>query len=105
MPEEKKEDRGLTIGLAVVGGLVTLAGLIVVYGLLTQAGPPAPPGKANLYGVVTDTITGNPISGALVMLNGLGVYTDAGGNYAFADLDPGDYVLQFSKDGYQTLIY
>ena len=40
MPEEKKEDRGLTIGLAVVGGLIGLAGLIVVYGLLTQAGPP-----------------------------------------------------------------
>jgi len=41
----------------------------------------------------------------LVSLNGLQVYTDAGGNYIFEDLEPGEYVLQFSKENYETVTY
>jgi hypothetical protein len=66
---------------------------------------PLPPPVANLYGKVTDAITGYPLPGVLVTLNGLQVSTDAGGNYIFEDLDPGEYVLQFSKDGYETVTY
>ncbi|GAI63715.1 unnamed protein product, partial [marine sediment metagenome] len=84
------------LGLAAVAGIAALA---------WAAPPTPPPGLANLYGKVTDTVTGIPISGVLVSLNGLQVYTDAGGNYIFEDLEPGGYVLQFSKEGYETVVY
>lgn len=66
--------------------------------------PELPP-PANLYGVVTDAVTGDPISGVLVVLDDMQVFTDAQGNYTFLDLDPGEYRLEFSKEGYQTLVY
>ncbi|MBA7683773.1 hypothetical protein ES703_92158 [subsurface metagenome] len=106
MPEVKEERRispaiviiPIGLGLAAVAGVAALA--------FAAPGPPEPPpGLANLYGKVTDTVTGDPISAVLVTLNGLEVYTDAAGNYIFEDLDPGEYLLQFSKDGYETAIY
>jgi len=72
---------------------------------LTRAKPPPPPGAANLYGSVTDAETGEPIPDVLVMLNGGSTYTDGAGVYAFADIAPGEYVLQFSKEGYETVVY
>ncbi len=102
MAEEEKR-----ISPAVVIGGLGL-GLVAAVGIaaLAMAAPPAPPpGKANLYGVVTDAVTGEPISGVLVSLNGLEVYTNAAGNYILEDLDPGEYLLQFSKEGYQTATY
>ena len=103
MPEEERRISpaviipiGLGLGLAATVGIAALA----------LAAPPAPPpGRANLYGSVTDAVTGEPIADALVTLNGFEVYTDAGGNYAFADLEPGEYRLEFSKAGYQSLVY
>ena len=62
-------------------------------------------GKASLYGVVTDATTGQPIPDVLVTLNGLELYTDSGGNYSFEDLEPGGYMLQFSKENYETVTY
>ena len=98
MPEERKISPGVIIlgglGLALVGAL----------GLATVAWA-APPGRANLYGKVTDAVTGEAIPGVLVSLNGLEVYTDASGNYSFTGLEPGGYRLEFSKSGYQTAIY
>lgn len=88
---------GLGLGLAAAIGIAALA--------WAAPPPPPPPGRANLYGKVTDAVTGAPISGVLVSLNGLEVYTDAGGNYIFEDLEPGEYVLEFSKAGYETLVY
>ncbi|MBA7542449.1 hypothetical protein ES705_34770 [subsurface metagenome] len=60
---------------------------------------------ANLYGVVTDAITGYPLPGVLVTLNGLEVYTNAAGNYSFEGVETGEYLLQFSKEGYETAVY
>ena len=97
MPVERRISPALVI-IPIGLGL----GLIAALAALAWA---APPGRATLYGNVTDAVTGSPISGVLVTLDGMQVYTDAAGNYAFADLDPGEYVLQFSKDGYQTAIY
>lgn len=65
---------------------------------------PIPPPIANLYGVVTDAETGYPVSGVKVSIDGLVTYTDASGNYGFTGLFPGSYVIQFSKDGYETLV-
>lgn len=103
MPEERRISPAVAIvgaglGLAVVGTLALVA--------LARAAPEEPePGLANLYGKVTDAETGNPIPDVLISLNGIQVYSDAGGNYIFEDLDPGSYVLQFSKTGYETAIY
>lgn len=67
------------------------------------APPPAPPGRANLYGKVTDVVTGKAIPDVVVTLDGVEALTGAGGNYAFTDLEPREYVLQLSKEGYDTL--
>lgn len=98
MPEEKR----ISPGIVILGGLgLALVGML---GLASLAWA-APPGRANLYGKVTDAVTGEAISGVLVTLDGIQVYTDAAGNYIFADLEPGGYVLQFSKNGYEPAVY
>ena len=64
-----------------------------------------PPGLANLYGVVTDAVTGAPIPDALVVLNGYSTLTNSSGYYLFADLEPGSYAGEVSKEGYQTEVF
>ncbi|MBA7590018.1 hypothetical protein ES708_32117 [subsurface metagenome] len=107
MPEVKKEERRISPALVILPiglGLAAAAGVAAL--AFAAPGPPEPPpGLANLYGKVTDAVTGNPLPGVLVSLNGLEVYTYAGGNYIFEDLEPGGYVLQFSKEGYETVVY
>lgn len=102
MPEEERRISpaviiipvGLGLGLAAAVGIATLA----------RAAPPTPPpGRANLYGKATDSVTRDPVSGVLVVLDGLQVFTDAQGNYAFADLGPGTYSLFFQKGGYEEI--
>jgi len=98
-----EEERRISPGVIILGGLgLALVGAL---GLATVARAAPPPGRANLYGKVTDAITGSPISGVSVSLNGLEVYTNASGNYSFTGLEPGGYRLEFSKSGYQTAIY
>ncbi len=103
MPEV--DEKRISPALVIIPVGLGLAALVGIVALAFAAPPTPPPGRANLYGKVTDAITGSPISGVLVSLNGLQVSTDAGGNYIFEDLDPGEYVLQFSKAGYETVTY
>lgn len=105
MAEERRRVSPLIIGGIAAG--VAGAAVAGIYALSRAwAAPPTPPpGLATLYGTVTDAIAGNPIFGVLVTLDGMQVYTDSGGHYAFTDLEPGSYVLQFSKDGYETATY
>ncbi len=105
MPEVKEEERRISPAIAIIPIGLGLAAVVGLAAMAFAAPPAPPPGLANLYGKVTDAITGSPISGVLVSLNGLQVYTDAGGNYIFEDLDPGEYVLQFSKADYETVTY
>jgi len=90
-----KDGKKVAIGIGVVG--------LGIWALTRKA--KAKPGKANLYGKVTDAVTGKKISDVLVALNGMQIYTDAAGNYAFINLEPGGYVIQFSKEGYQSATY
>jgi len=63
--------------------------------------------SGNLIGNVTDSVTGLPISGALVIVtkgnNQRGTtMTDVNGNYSFAHLSNGNYTVVASQSGYQT---
>lgn len=103
MPEGRRISPAIAIipiglGLAAVVSLAAMA--------FAAPGPPEPPpGKANLFGKVTDAVTGSPVSGVLVGLDTMGTLTDGAGNYLFEDLEPGGYVVQFSKEGYETVVY
>ena len=67
--------------------------------------PPEPePGLANLFGVVKDASTGNQLPDVLVTLNGYSILTNTNGYYQFTDLEPGGYMVQFSKNGYETKV-
>lgn len=58
----------------------------------------------NIYGIVNDADNGEPIYGAHVTINPSGKTTNTGsdGRYEFPDLDPGQYTIQISKNGYKT---
>ncbi len=89
-----------------MAGAVVGTGLALYFATRAQAAPePPPPGLANLYGKVTNADTGSPLAGVLVALDGMQAYTDSGGNYVFSEIEPGAYVLQFSKEGYETAVY
>lgn len=105
MAREKREGKGAPAVL-LIGGVAVAAALALYLATRAKAEPEPPPlGLANLYGKVTDADTGSPLAGVLVALDGMQAYTDSGGNYTLTDLTPGQYVLQFSKEGYQTAVY
>ena len=104
MPEVK-EERKISPAIVIIPIGLGLAAVVGIAAMAFAAPPAPPPGRANLYGKVTDTVTGQPISGVLAALNGLEVYTDASGNYIFEDLNPGEYALEFSKENYETAVY
>lgn len=63
-------------------------------------------GPGTIHGTVIDGSTTLPILGAEVMVlpDGPSAMTDGDGSYDLGELDPGDYELQASKDGYKTRI-
>lgn len=64
---------------------------------------PAPePVAGTLHGQVTDAVSGNPIAGAQVCLQGTNqcATADDNGNYEIADVPAGDQVLNVTADGY-----
>ena len=102
------------IDIDIIAPIVGLFGVVLIATGISQLfqppvpEPPTPPqpmpDKANLYGVVIDAITGNAITGVLVSLNGIQTYTNNNGYYILADLELGEYTLEFSKEGYETLV-
>lgn len=56
----------------------------------------------NIYGLVIDNITSDPLEGVVVKIvpGGTSTNTYADGSFDFVDLQPGSYTLQFSKSGY-----
>ena len=94
MAEEREISPLWIIPVGVILGIGAALGAAV----LARTAPAPPPGRATLYGEVTDSVTGEAISGALITLDGSQAYSDADGNYIFEDFDPGEYTLQFSKE-------
>lgn len=60
----------------------------------------------DIYGVITDKATGEPIKSAGVLLNPTGTKTVTGndGEYTFTELKTGDYTIQVTKTGYTDLL-
>ena len=58
-----------------------------------------------ISGVVSDAVTGEPLIGANVIIQGttIGMATDIDGNYVMLNLAPGDYTLVVSMIGYQQV--
>ena len=103
--EVKRQGKGVPAVLLICGAAAAAAAALYFATRAKAAPEPPPPGLANLYGKVTDALTGQPISGVLVSLNSWTVSTDSSGYYAFIEMEPGGYVLQFSKENYQTAVY
>jgi len=59
------------------------------------------PATGTITGKVTDSSTGNPISGAAVSVNGYSTTTDSNGNYSFSVLE-GTYTVTASASGYKS---
>jgi len=106
-----KDGRKAAIAL---GAGVGIAGLIYAVTRPAKAVPPEqpPPGLASLYGVVTDAETGKPISGVHVSLWDTArteliasTSTNRLGSYQITNIYPGNYIAEFSKDGYETVTY
>lgn len=73
-------------------------GYVCVNGVCVPGEPP--PGKATLLITVVNE-TGNPVSSALLTLDGDTRHTGIGGKCSFADLDPGTYAGSCTKSGYK----
>ena len=99
------ESKGKGIGISIIALASALALWLWSRGAEAAPPEPPPPGLANLYGKVTDTLTGKAISNVLITLNGLQASTDSNGNYTLVNLEPGGYVLMFTKEGYKPAIY
>ena len=96
----KRKTKRVRIGtLGVVAGV----GAALYFATRARAAPPEPePGKANLYGRVSNAETEQPVQGVVVSLDGLEDITDSGGNYRFNNLEPGPYSGAAAKSGYET---
>ena len=97
-----KDGKKAAIGLGVVAAAIT--GVILISRKAKAAPPPPPePGLANLYGIVTDAESGQPISGVSVALDSHSDFTKNDGSYIFSNIAPGSYSITFEKSGYQAL--
>jgi hypothetical protein len=63
------------------------------------------PKTGTLSGTVTDKLTGKPVAGVSVLINGLKMATsDSKGQYVIKGLKPGQDVVEFEKPGYINVI-
>jgi hypothetical protein len=59
--------------------------------------------ESNLTGAVTDAVSGSPIAGVAVSIDGRNTSTSSSGAFSFTGLVPGDYNITFSKNGYYPI--
>ena len=94
--------KNVAIAAGVAAGMGGLA--LFLFSRKAGAAPPEEPepGMAKLFGRVTDSQTGQGISGVQVTTTGAITLTDSNGDYATIDIPPGSWGVRFEKDGYQT---
>lgn len=64
MAEERKISPTVAVALVPIGLGLGALGILALVALAREPGPPTPPpGLANLYGIITDAETGEPIAG------------------------------------------
>lgn len=81
-----------------------IGGSVLIYKAIKGSGtapPPPPPGKANVYGLVLDNDSHQPVEGAMVSLGALQTVTGSDGAYQFIELNPGDYPISCERDDYE----
>jgi len=85
--------------------VAVIAAIVAIVAYLKKKVTPPPPGKAVLWGIVTDASTGKPISGIEAALDSFGVITGVDGRYEFPEVEPGTYNLVFTDplDRYEPL--
>jgi len=83
----------------------SLASFLFSAALLSAQSPAPKPGK--LEGLVTNSVTGEPVKKAIVTVHGLKsnyeAATDAAGHFHFENLPPGTYQAMASRDGFTAL--
>lgn len=90
--------------IAVGVGVVMLAGAtVLVVSRPTKGGTTPPVGTATLFGVVTNSDTGNPLADVTVSLGSQTTSTDGSGAYSFTGLEIGKYAVTFDKGEYMKL--
>lgn len=100
-----EKERKISPAVLVIPFALGLAALGVFAALAMAAPPTPPPGRANLYGRVTDDETGQPIIDVTLSLDSIQTQTDNQGQFLFDDLEPGSYVLTLIKEGYERTTY
>ena len=60
------------------------------------------PMNGTISGIVTDSSTGDPISGATVTADGMSAITNSSGHYTISDVPAGTYTVTVSADGYKS---
>jgi len=108
---EKKKEKKALAGILIFGGLAALIWFLAskAHGAPPDGNGEEPPpdgeeppeGMANLWGVVTDSLTGEIITGARVLLDGQETYSDVNGIYLFYAVTPGSYTVQVEYQYYK----
>ncbi len=102
-----KDGKKVAIG---VGAAAIVVGTILIATKAKAKPPPQPePGLATRYGVVSDAVQAlQDVS--VILWDAPGVeqlgftQTDAKGSYSIKNILPGDYMVQFVKEGYEIAI-
>ncbi|MCX6250139.1 MAG: choice-of-anchor J domain-containing protein [Bacteroidetes bacterium] len=81
-----------TVWLIILSGMGILTGLMPAFTIAQN--------PSHLQGVITNTLTGNPIIGAKVTVSGQVTYSVSGGNYLLDVNSPGTYTVTCTKAGF-----
>jgi hypothetical protein len=98
-PAQQKEDRkgaGIVLGLGVGMGL-----LVALMMRRKGEGPPTP--KANIHGIVTDSLTESPIPQATVMAGGTTTKSGSDGIYAINGIPVGETMVTVDHPDYEPV--
>ena len=72
--------------------------------MMTSCEKEKPVATGKIQGIVTNSITGEPIKSVNISLSptGLSAVTGSDGRYQFNNLEPGQYTVQGMKEGYES---